>query len=167
MNLDYGCLEVVVKRRNNPMLKVLNVLLIALAVALIVIGLAPGMWVLLIAGIACGVGAFFVQRDIDVEYEYSYVEKELRVAKIMKKSARKDLGKYDLNKLEIGAPINSYRLDNARHKTVKTLDYSSREEKKPDPRYELYLSEEKLIIEPNEDLKKVLRQAFPHKFYTD
>ena len=50
---------------------------------------------------------------------------------------------------------------------MKTLDYSSREEKKPDPRYELYLSEEKLIIEPNEDLKKVLRQAFPHKFYTD
>ena len=51
--------------------------------------------------------------------------------------------------------------------TVKPAEETKTEEKKPDPRYELYLSEEKLIIEPNEDLKKVLRQAFPHKFYTD
>ncbi|WP_130837084.1 hypothetical protein [Lachnoclostridium sp. Marseille-P6806] len=164
--MDIGCLEVVVARKNSPVMKFLRVLLIMMCIAFAVLG-AMGMLAALVVAVACGVGAYFVGRHINVEFEYSYVEKELRVARIMNKEARKSLGSYDLDRMEIGAPIRSYRLENYSRREVKTIDYSSGQEQQPDPRYVIYLEDKKLIIEPDEELIGVLRQTFPHKFYKD
>jgi hypothetical protein len=164
--MDIGCMEVVVERKNSPGMKFLYVFLIMMAIVFIFIGLV-GLWPAMIIGVGCGVGAWFASKNIDIDYEYDYVEKELRVAKIMRKESRKNLGTFDLDKMEICAPASSYRLDNYHHKDVKVFDYSSHMKKDPDPRFEIYFSDQKLVIEPDKELLKVLRQTFPSKVYTE
>ena len=164
--MDIGCLEVVVPRRSSPLMKFLRVFLIMMCVAFAILG-AMGMLAALLVAVLCGIGAFFAGRHSNVEFEYSYVEKELRVARIMNKEARKNLGSYDLDRMQIGGPIKSYHLDNYNHKELKTLDYSSHIDKQPDPRFVLYFEEQKLIFEPDQEMIAVLHQTFPHKFYKD
>lgn len=164
--MDIGCLEVIVHRKSSVLFRFLQVLLIMLCVVFILIGMVA--WPALIIGAACGVGAWFVSKEVDVDYEYSYVDRELRVAKVMRKESRKNMGTYELDKMEICGPVKSVHLDNYHHKTeLKTIDYSSRTEQDPDPRFEIYFAEYKLLIEPDEELKKVLKQTFPSKVFLD
>ena len=169
--MDIGCLEVVVPRKDNPFMKFLRVFLIMLCVAFIFLCMVStwgiGTLIALVIGVACGVGAFFVGRNVNIEFEYSYVEKELRIAKIINKENRKSLGKYDLEKMEIAAPIQSIHLDNYNHKDLKTIDYTSGVINDPDDRYVMFFSDCKVMIEATEDLVNAMRQAEPHKVYRD
>ncbi len=112
---------------------------------------------------------WWMSRMTQIEYEYSYFDKELHVARIMKKEARKELGTYNLDEMQIGGPVRSYHLDNYRNKDkdLKTLDYSSRMEKQPDPRYALYFADKRILIEPDAELAQALHEKFPRKFYID
>ena len=163
--MDTGCLEVVVKRKKSTAMAFLKVLTIMLAVCFALIGLM-GIWPALIIAAACAVAAYFVSQNVDVEYEYTYLDRELRLAKIMNLSKRKEIGKYDLEKMEILAPANSYHLDDFKNKKVRELDYSSHEEKKPDPRYFLYVGgDTKLILEPTTEMVEAIRSFAPRKTF--
>lgn len=161
--MDIGCLEVVVHRKSSPIINISNVLLLVLAVVFVFGGLLGGFWPALIPGIAAGVGAFFANRMKDVDYEYAYVEKELRIARIMQKSSRKELGKYDLDKMEICAPTGSEKLQRLSHREFKVRNYSSG--LADHATYELIVGDEKLILEPGDELLKVLRSTFPQKVF--
>ncbi|MBQ6362394.1 MAG: hypothetical protein IKF45_06585 [Lachnospiraceae bacterium] len=170
--MDIGCIEVVVSRKPNTLFKFLRVLLIMLAVCFLFLGLV-GIMVAFIPGIACLVGYYFVNMNVGIDYEYSYVERELRIAKIMNKERRKEIATYDLEKLEIMAPVKSWHLDSYNGRQIaKDIDYSSGEEKQPDPCYYLYLEGNtrlKLELEGEDaqNLIAAVKQMAPRKVYTD
>ncbi len=170
--MDIGCIEVVVSRKPNTLFKFLRVLLIMLAVCFLFLGLV-GIMAAFIPGIGCLVGYYFVNMNVGIDYEYSYVQKELRIAKIMNKERRKEVATYDLEKMEILAPVRSWHLDSYKNKQIaKDVDYSSGEEKQPDPCYYLYLEGNtrlKLELEGEEamQLLDAVKQMAPRKVFTD
>ena len=115
-----------------------------------------------------GVAAYFIYMNADLEYEYLYVDKELSVDKIMAKKGRKRVATYDMGKMEILAPMNSYHLDNYKNRSDKTVDYSSGVVKQPDTRYVFYYDgRQRVVIEPNEELIKAIQMIAPRKVFKD
>ena len=127
-------------------------------------------FLVLIPLIACSAGCYFLWLESAVDYEYDYVDKELRVAKIQQKQRRKEIAVYDLTKMEILAPQGSDQLDSYKTKDLKVIDYSSgREEDKKD-RYVLILSDNtKLILDLvgdyGKELLDILRIYSPRKVF--
>lgn len=119
------------------------------------------------------VGYYLANRNMDVDYEYAYVEKELRVAIIRGKSHRKAIGTYDLEKMEMCAPATSHHLDGYRgRKVLHDLDYSSHVVNVPDNRYFMYLSDGTRLIlnldsEYGQTMVEAIRQFAPRKIYTE
>lgn len=176
--MDHGVIEVVVNRRNNPLMSVGKIVLIIVAALGVLNGLtllisSTVMGVIFIAvGIGAGIGAYFVSMECLVDYEYSLVDRELRIAKIMNKEKRKDLGTYDLDKMEILAQIRSHELDSFQNrKDVKVLDYSARDKGREATTYRLYLDgSECLVLDiDGSDGRKLLNTIYsfaPRKIYT-
>lgn len=159
--------ECLVEAKPSMVGKFFKVLLIMLTV---VFGLMAfiGFFFGLILAVITGVGAYFVNLNTDVEYEYLYLDKELTVDKIMAKTKRKRVGTYSMERMEILAPIKSYRLDSYKNRQVKVKDYSIGEELQPDKRYLMfYEGGEKLVLSPSEDLVKAIKNVAPRKVFTD
>ena len=164
MNETY--VECLIKKKSNPINNFLRALTIMLAVAFIFLGFifSPA----LIVGLLMAVIAYFVYMNAELEYEYLYLDKELTVDKVMAKTKRKRVAQYDLNRMEISAPVNSYHLDSFKNRNAKSVDYSSGEAKQPEARYVMYYdSGEKVILEPNEDMIKAIKNIAPRKVFTD
>ena len=126
--------ECLVKKKATSMAVFLKALFIMLTVCFCLIGVVfvPGFLV----AIATGIGAYFAYMNADIEYEYLYLDKEVSIDKIMAKSKRKKVAVYDMNRLEILAPVNSYHLDSYKNRSMKkTVDFSSGVVKNPDSRY--------------------------------
>ena len=139
--------ECLVKAKQPTWAKILKVLLIALTV------------------LSCLVMFVFI---IFLEYEYLYLDKELSVDKIMAKSKRKRVGTYSLDRMEVFAPVYSYHLDNFKNRQVKEKDYSIGEVLQPDGRYAMYYEGgEKILLSPNEELVKVLKNMAPRKVFSE
>ncbi len=158
--------ECLVKKKSNPAKGFLRILTIMLSVAFILLGFlfAPA----LIVGLVMAVVAYFVYMNAELEYEYLYLDKELTVDKVMAKTKRKRVAQYDLNRMEIFAPMNSYHLDNFKNRTAKTVDYSSGEAKQPEVRYVMYYdSGERIVLEPNQEMVKAIKNIAPRKVFTD
>ena len=114
------------------------------------------------------IAAYFIYMNTDVEYEYLYVDRELSVDKIMGKSTRKRIANFDIEKMEILAPVNSYHLDNYKNRTGKTADYSSGEVMQPDKRYVFYYDgTQKVIFEPDAEMVKAIQMLAPRKVFKD
>ncbi|MCM1118440.1 MAG: DUF6106 family protein [bacterium] len=159
--------ECLVKAKSNMALKLLKYLLIGLT-AVFVLLMLLGVVVAILAGAATGIGAYFLNLYSDLEYEYLYLDKELVIDKVMAKSKRKRVATYQVDRMEIMAPIHSYRLDNYKNRQVKVKDYSIGEELKPDLRYAVYYEGgEKLILSPSEQMIKAIRNVAPRKVFTD
>ncbi len=104
----------------------------------------------------------------DLEYEYLYVDKELTVDKVMAKTRRKRVAAFELDKMEIVAPLKSWHLDNFKNRNDKTVDYSSGVEKQPEVRYVFYYEgSKKVIFEPNEEMIKAMQLVAPRKVFKD
>lgn len=164
MNETY--VEWLVKKKTPVYMAFLKILTIMLTVCFILVGI--GFPPLLLIGIIFGVAAYFIYFNADLEYEYLYVDKELTVDKVMAKSKRKRVATFDLDKMEIVAPIKSWHLDNYKNRNDKTVDYSSGEEKQPDRRYVFfYDGRQKVIFEPNEEMIKAMQFVAPRKVFKD
>ena len=159
--------ECLVKTKPSLLGKFLKVLLIALtvifALAMLIIPLA------FILAVLCGIGAYFANMFTDLEYEYLYLDKEIVVDKVMAKSKRKRVAVYSLDRVEILAPVKSYRLDNfSRRNNTKVKDYSIGEELQPDRRYVMYYEGgEKILLSPSEEMIKVMKNVAPRKVFSD
>ncbi len=158
--------ECMVKRKKNGGLVALKVLLIVLTVLFFLLGM--GSIIFLIVAIAAGVGAYFVSLNSSLEYEYLYVDKQLTVDKIMAQTKRKKVDTLDLERMEILAPIKSWHLDDYKNRQLKTVDYSTGVEEKPDRRYCLiYNGEKRVTFEPNEAMVTAIKSIAPRKVFTD
>ena len=166
MNETY--VEWLVKRKTPAYMKLLKILSIMLAVCFVLLGFIT--IVAMIIGVLLCVGAYFIYLNSDLEYEYLYVDKELTIDKIMAKSKRKKVATYDMEKMEIMAPVKSWHLDNYKNRMEKekAQDYSSGEERQPDPRYVFfYDGKQKVIFEPNAEMIKAIQNGAPRKVFTD
>lgn len=158
--------ECLVKAKQSTPAKVLKVFLVALT-ALMVVAMMI-LPVTLIVAIITGVAAYFVNLYSDLEYEYLYIDRELVIDKVMAKSKRKRVAVYNIDRMEIFAPIKSYHLDSYRNRNANEKDYSVGEELKPDLRYVMYYEGgEKIILNPSEDMVKAIRNIAPRKVFTD
>ena len=142
MNETY--VEWLVKRKTPAYMAFLKILFTVLAVFFVLIGLL--LLPALLIGVICGVAAYFITLNADLEYEYLYVDKELTVDKVMAKSRRKRVAVFSLDKMEIVAPVKSWHLDNFKNRSDKAVDYSSGEEKQPDKRFVFYYDGQKKVI---------------------
>ena len=96
--MDFGCIEVVAKRQKNKALSAVKTILVAVSAACILLTY--------------------------VDYEYALVDKELRIARILKKSRRKHLATYDLEKMEMLAPADSDDIAYLKNRQDNVMDYS-------------------------------------------
>lgn len=159
--------ECMVASKTSGLKALLRYLLIGLTV---VCALGSFMYgtLLFILAIAFGVGAYFATIYTDVEYEYLYLDKEITVDRVFHKAKRKRYATYELDKIEILAPIKSYHLDNYKNRQCKVVDISSGVENKPDLRYVFYYEgNQKIIFEPNEAMVKMMKNVSPRKIFTD
>lgn len=159
--------ECLVKTESSMLARLLRILLIMLTVVFGVLALM-GVIVALPVAVVTGVGAYFVHLNTNIEYEYLYLDKELSVDKIMAQTKRKRVATFEVERMEILAPIKSYRLDNYRKRTGKETDYSVKREEQPDKRYLMYYDgSQKVILSPSEELVKAIRNVAPRKVFTD
>ena len=159
--------ECMVKKKANGLMSALKVLLIGIAVITGLLGFM-GLIVFLIIAVVAGVGAYFVSLNANLEYEYLYVDKQLTVDKIMARTRRKKVETFDLERMEILAPIKSWHLDDYKNRQLKVVDYSSGVEQQPDIRYSMiYNGEKRVIFEPNAEMVPAIKSIAPRKVFTD
>ncbi len=166
---DNSYVECLVESKASPLVKTLSYLSLFLAIIFFLSSLFLLGFVGLILCVLAGVAYYFLSLNANIEFEYQYCDKEITVDKILNKSKRKNVGKYELEHLEILAPSNSYHLDNFKSKTYKTVDYSAREkDRKPDPTYTfIYDGKEKVIFEPTAEFVNAVKSVAPRKVFTD
>ena len=148
MNDTYS--ELLIKKEVTAKDKMIKVLLIALIALMAVAGILITP-LAFIAAIALGIAAYFVFPNLDLEFEYVYVNGELDIDKIM-------------------APVKSHRLDYQNQNTrMKVYDFSS-----GNPSHKVFAmiipSDNelcKVLLEPDEELLKNIEKSCPRKVFVD
>lgn len=159
--------ELLIQKKTPAWLAALRIVSMALTVLLALPGLM-GFFPLLIGAAVCGAAAYFIYLQSNMEYEYLYVDKQLSIDKVMAKSKRKKAAEFDLERMEVLAPVQSYHLDEYKNKNYKTADYSTGVAAQPDKRYVMYYNgEQKVILEPDARLVKAIQNIAPRKVFTD
>lgn len=167
MNSD-TYVECLVSRKPSALMKFLKILLIMLCVAFLFVGFAFGMPLAIFLVIPFGGLAYFVSLKANIEYEYLYLDREISVDRISGQSSRKRIATYEVDRMEIIAPIKSYHLDDYKNRQCKTVDYSSGIEGQPDKRYVFfYEGNTKIVFEPSEELIKAVYNVAPRKVFMD
>lgn len=157
--------ESMVKVRAGGFLSFLKYVAIALTV---IIGLLSfmGLGIIgIIIAVVFGVLAYFLDLNSSIEYEYLYCDKEISIDKIMSQTKRKNVAKYDVEKMEILAPIKSYKLDDYKNRQCKEVDYSSRIPDQPGKYVFYYEGQQKVILEPSENFVDAIYNVAPRKVF--
>jgi hypothetical protein len=106
----------------------------------------------------------------DLEYEYLFVNGEFDIDMVMAKSKRKKVMSVNLSEADLIAPLNSHKMDyyngNSR---MKTLDYSS-----GNPEHKRFAiimkaggENSRIIIEPDDEMAKAIKNSAPSKVFLD
>jgi len=165
MNETY--VECMIKRKPNPVMKALKIFVITMAVISILLGML-GLIFMLLFGAAFAAIAYFVGLNADIEYEYLYIDRQLLIDKVMNRSRRKKIAEYDLERMEILAPVGSYHLDSLKNRAAAVSDFSSGIIKQPDTRFLMYYDgKQKIIFEPNAEMVKAIGMIAPRKVFKD
>lgn len=166
MNETY--VEWLVKKPMPIGARILKSVLVAVTVGFGTITFLFFSLVALIAAVLCGVAAYFVGIYTDIEYEYLYMGKEITIDKVYAKTKRKTVAVFDMDKMEVLAPFNSWHLDAFKNRELKVVDYSSGIERQPERRYVMiYEGAQKVILEPNQEIVKAIQTIAPRKVFTD
>ena len=159
--------ECLVKRKKSIVATILKWILITITAFFGVMGIL-GATIPFIIAIVTGVLAYIVNLRTDLEYEYLYLDKEITIDKIMNKTKRKKVEVFEIDRMEIIAPIKSHHLDSYRNRQMKTTDYSIGEERQPDCRFVMYYNgDRKIILSPSPELLKAIRTVAPRKVFAD
>ena len=169
--MDTGCLEVIVNRKPNTLIKAVCYGACVLTVCFCLLAFMTSLLFLIPAAL-CAAAANYFWLESAVDFEYVYVDKELRVAKIMQKQRRKELAVYDLTQMEVLAPVGSYHLDGFKNKDLKVIDYSAQGDENKASRYALILSDgTELILDMVGDYSSqildLIRTFSPRKVFRD
>lgn len=166
MNDTY--VEHLVKAEAKWTWKALKAVLVTLTVLLVLLALM-GAILFFVFAIATGVGIYLVNRRIDVEYEYLYLDRELTIDRIIGKSKRKRLAVYKLEGMEIMAPEKSHQLDSLNNRPgIRVKDYSAGDSERFGRKFAFfYEGGEKVIISPSPEMVKVMKMMAPRTVFLD
>ncbi len=104
----------------------------------------------------------------DVEYEYLYCDKHISVDAIYSKATRKNLGDYDISKMDLLCPVKSYRADEFKNKNLEEHQYWSLEESELHEPYALfYDGKQKIVLDLPRDFVKMVQNNSPRKVFFD
>lgn len=162
--------EHLVKKEKTTIDTLERVGIIALTVVLALGGLFIRP-ILLAGALVVGIlGYIFVFPNTDLEYEYLLVNRSLDIDKVMARTKRKKVKSFDLSTAEIIAPLHSHRLDYYNNNSqMKVQDYSSGNDEHR--RFAFIIREDsqacKVIIEPDQDMERMMQQSMPGKCYLD
>ena len=142
-------------------------------IVLTVLAAGAGLFInplLLVLAIALGVACYFVIPRTDLEYEYLFVNGEFDIDMVMSKSKRKKVMSMKLSEADLVAPLDSHRMDyyngNSR---LKTLDYSSGNPEHT--RFAIIMKaggeNSRIIIEPDDEMAKAIKNSAPSKVFLD
>lgn len=142
---------------------VLGVVAIALAGMLI-----PNGRILMPLAVIAAFGAYYVMQNWNLEYEYTFVNGELDIDKIMSQANRKRVISVDVKNLEIMALDQSHGLDGYRHGKYDEYDCTSL---KAEPEYPVYVmifqnedgKKVKIRLEPNDKIVSAIKKMAPRK----
>lgn len=166
MNETY--IEQIIVRKPPKSAGTVKVLLLLLCIISFVMVLLPyGTGLVAIALVIAF--TVFKFRSYNLEYEYSYLDGELDVDRIICKSSRKKCASFDFKKLELMAPLGSQSELRLSHRKYKEYDYSSGDTSAK--RYAAYVMKDnetvKLIFEPNEEMLKSIDYIARGKVFND
>jgi len=119
----------------------------------------------IIAIVGGGIASFLVYfRRMSVEYEYTYLDKEIRIDRIYNTNSRKQVDTIDLNKMEILAVKGSDALRGYAHRQAAVSDYSAGEDTDETKVYELwYDGKRKILVSFNDDFMAPIVRFYPQK----
>ncbi len=167
---DNSYVECLVESKASPLVKFGSYVALVLAVIFFLSSILTPLGIVgLILCVIAGVAYYFLSLYANIEFEYQYCDREITVDKILNKSKRKNVAKYEVERIEAFAPSRSYHLDEFKNKQFKTLDFSAREQnRQPDPTYTfIYDGKEKVIIEPDAEFVNAVKSVAPRKVFTD
>lgn len=139
--------------------------LMTVTVLCILLSFTGVLWYMLLIGAGVGYLTYRLSLEWDLEFEYTFVNGELDIDKIMGKSKRKRCVVVDLECTEIVAPVNSHALDSFKNNKCKEYDFSSHmPEAKPYVIYATVKNEmSRILFEPNERMINDMRNVAPRK----
>lgn len=153
--------EQLVKRKKTGMTAAAKAGMIALTVASLFLAVMIPFGMLI--PVALVLVDVYLFKELDLEYEYLFVNGDLDIDKIMAKSKRKRIFSMTVEDLELLAPTGSSELRLVQ--TQKTYNYSSREQGAKT--YELITTQKgqkvKVIFEPNETILNGFKTLAPRK----
>lgn len=161
--------ECVVKRRGGTAGEILlkSLLVFAVLVSALIALLLTG--VLQFLGFALLIGAFFFSLSMwpkfRKEFEYIFVDGQIDIDVMYSGSTRKHLRRFDMDKIEIVAPVDSHSLDGYKHLNLKAADYTSQVAGRDV--YAIFLKaekgQEKILFEPDDNFLTYMKKKSPRK----
>ena len=147
------------------MMKILTIIGTALACLACVLFL--GMFFIFPSGVIIVLVLYFVKPRLNKEYEYSLSNFYMDFATIYNKESRKELLSIDIRDAEILAPTNSPRLHH--FKPAKTYDFSTGDKSAKTFAFMVSINQilHKVIIEPDEEMLKLLKGRMGSRIYMD
>ena len=117
--------ELLIEQQGSQMNKIFGFVLVGLGVLSIISGLFVSPFFFIGAPV-CGVLSYIVYfRRTVTEYEYTYMDKELRIARIYNRAKRKKMESLDLTKAEAIVAQSSPAYDNYKNMQGEETDYST------------------------------------------
>lgn len=155
-----------VKQTSTTTMKKTGVIIVAIIIALVAITFG-GAFIgpLVVVGVI--IGASYLIKSMNLEYEYILTNNELDIDKIMNKERRKRLLTVDIKEINVMAHIDDGMRKGELERAQKTIDVSSGE--KGSNTYVIVFNHNetltKLIFEPNEDVKRDIYRQAPSKVF--
>ncbi len=115
-----------------------------------------------VAGVAF---CYFAFTYTNVEYEYIFITGEFAIDRILSKAKRKRIEKFDVERIEVIAPLKSPRLGGFENKKYREYDYTSGERTQNSHIFVMYAEGKKILFEPSKEMFDALRDVLPHKVH--
>ena len=162
-------MEYMVKKETTGKDKAVRAACIIVIVAVVLAGVLLLQPILFVGALILGmVYRYLIYPMTDLEYEYMYCDKQITVSKIMAKEKRKDVATYDLEKMELLAPANSYRLAEYKNRDMTVVDYWSLDPSEEHVPYALiYEGKSKILLDLPADFVKIVQNNAPRKVFFD
>lgn len=155
---------VIVPKKKTAGKKALNIAVFVVTCLLFILSMMAPLVFFLVPAVLCAVLWYFLTFQSDIEYEYTYYDGEMRMAKIKSKRKRKGIAKVQMEDVLAFAPKGDrsvYKYESDKNLSYKNLTSGDREAKV----YELVFKGEKGIhryeIEPDEDMLDAILVKYP------
>lgn len=162
MNETYA--EWLVKRKTPFYANILVGIMALVTLFSIFLALTGGVPSVILMFLAGG-ATYLIHRNMNLEFEYLFVNTQLSIDKIMGRSKRKKAWEGDMEHIEIAAPSDHHVLRDYAGQNRKKLDFSSQSPgaKTYTIMYQSGADKLAIVIEPNDKIIKCMRQTSPRK----